>query len=265
MLRQNLLEVATKDGKTAERVAATVIPNKTQSPHGTVCFSQGLGRNLPVTLCINTDLQGKENFFPPTSTLSGQQLLQVQNQTGLSNRGMNKLVSTLDQITPHCLVENNFREKFESLGKHFSGLFVTCHIMDTIKTDSHESKTLLVHCKDLISLKNTVIQIRVPQSNELIKIGIDGGVGFLKVSLGIIALDAQSVSQPSKKPLFKDLGVKRQLLVAVSENLPEKYGNVKQILDKLCLERMSFVLSCDMKLAHLWFTVLLQCKSLYLV
>ena len=44
-----MLEVAAKDTKAAERVAATVIANKNPSPHGTMRLSQGIGRHLPVT------------------------------------------------------------------------------------------------------------------------------------------------------------------------------------------------------------------------
>ena len=104
------------------------------------------------------------------------------------------------------------------------------------------------------ALRNTVAEVRSPQSDQLIKVGIDGGGGFVKVSFGIMSLETPDTSPPSKKPLFKnfkDSGVKRQLLVAIAENVSENYDNAKQILDKLCLERMSFVLSCDMKLANI--------------
>jgi hypothetical protein len=186
--------------------------------------------------------------------LTAQHLVQVQNQIGLSNRGMNMLASTLNKVVPQRVVEKNFREKFESLGKQLSDLFVTSEITDTSKSTSQESKHLLVYCNDMEALRNTVAEVRGPQSDQLIKVGIDGGGGFVKVSFGIMSLETPDTSPPSKKPLFKnfkDSGVKRQLLVAIAENVSENYDNVKQILDKLCLERMSFVLSCDMKLANI--------------
>ena len=49
ILRQNLLEVAEKNKKAAERVAVSVIANKLPSPHGTVRLNQGVGRPFPVT------------------------------------------------------------------------------------------------------------------------------------------------------------------------------------------------------------------------
>ena len=77
--------------------------------------------------------------------MTAQHLVQVQNQIGLSNRGMNMLASTLNKVVPQRVVEKNFREKFESLGKQLSDLFVTSEITDTSKSTSQESKHLLVH------------------------------------------------------------------------------------------------------------------------
>ena len=51
--------------------------------------------------------------------------------------------------------------------------------------------------------------------------------------------------------LAKDSGVKRQLLIAISEDLQENYSNVKQVFDLLNIEKLPFILSCDMKLANI--------------
>ena len=51
------------------------------------------------------------------------------------------------------------------------------------------------------ALRNTVAEVRGPQSDQLIKVGIDGGGGFVKVSFGIMSLETPDTSPPSKKPL----------------------------------------------------------------
>ena len=57
------------------------------------------------------------------------------------------------------------------------------------------------------------------------KLGVDGGVGFLKVSFGIMEKVSVLKSPPPKRlltnSLAKDSGVKRQLLIAISEDLQE--------------------------------------------
>ena len=86
------------------------------------------------------------------------------------------------------------------------------------------------------------------------KIGIDGGGGFLKVSLGVMDLQ-QLTQQVTIKPLThlssNDSSVKRQLLLAICEELPETYPNVKAILELVQVHQISFIMFCDMKLANI--------------
>ena len=49
----------------------------------------------------------------------------------------------------------------------------------------------------------------------------------------------------------KDNGVKRQLLVAVAENLSENYENVKQVFFLIQLNKLDFITSCNLKLANI--------------
>ena len=119
---------------------------------------------------------------------------------------------------------------------------------------------MLLHCAlqgALAELLNEVLLSRRVFQNHIVKLGIDGGGGFLKVSLGIMELDSHcdSRSPPRKKLLTqrtaKDSSVKRQMLVALSEGLPENFENVRQILSLIKLDKVNFVVSCDMKLANI--------------
>ncbi|XP_012562124.1 uncharacterized protein LOC105847241 [Hydra vulgaris] len=132
----------------------------------------------------------------------------VQIGTRLSNRGMSKLASSLNQATPLRIVEKNFREKFDSFRKSLSEHFETKAIRDSTKNDDQHPSQLLVFCPDVGSLANHVIKVMNVSGDPLIKIGIDGGGGFLKVSLGIIARNTDSNSPPPKRGL-KATGVKR--------------------------------------------------------
>ena len=67
----------------------------------------------------------------------------------------------------------------------------------------------------------------------MIKFEINGECGFLKVSLAFVELDTKSDARlpPSKQLLTqrvaKDSEIKRQLLLPISEDLPETLKNVK--------------------------------------
>ena len=97
--------------------------------------------------------------------------------------------------------------------------------------------------------------MRSTSNNHIVKVGIDGGGGFLKVSLGIIELNREPNTPPAKlnctNKFFKDTGVKRQLIIAVSEDLQENYSNVSQIFELINMRDQDFVLSCDLKLANI--------------
>ena len=102
-----------------------------------------------------------------------------------------------------------------------------------------QSECLVVHCENLADLINEVLLSRKVFTEHLIKFEINGGGGFLKVCLGVIALDNtnNAVFSPSKRLLTqqisKNIGVKQQMLVAISEELPENYHNVFLHLFKL--------------------------------
>ena len=71
--------------------------------------------------------------------------------------------------------------------------------------------------KDLADLRNDVLLKRQIYSPHIVKLGLDGGGGFLKVSLGIqeVQQRLELRSPPSKKtlatPNTRDSGVKKQL------------------------------------------------------
>ena len=49
---------------------------------------------------------------------------------------------------------------------------------------------------------------------------------------------------------YLNSGVKRVIILALVENVPEKYYNVEKLLDMLKIESISFVLAADLKLQN---------------
>ena len=158
----------------------------------------------------------------PEPSIKTEDLVQVQLNTGLSNLGMKKLASTINRVSDTKIVETSFLAKFEAIGKQLSEFFTQTSIQ--VLSESNSTDFVVVHCKDLAELLNEVLLSRRVFQNHIVKLGIDGGGGFLKVSLGIMELDSHcdSRSPPRKKLLTqrtaKDSSVKRQMLVALSED-----------------------------------------------
>ena len=81
-------------------------------------------------------------------------------------------------------------------------------------------------CNDIQSLIDKVIAERnLPADDALVRVGIDGGGGFLKICVSIFDIH----NQHSTSTNFKDSGVKRIFIVAITPNVQENYVNCKKL------------------------------------
>ena len=167
---------------------------------------------------------GHSSAQPPSSTpkLTTLALVNVQINTDLSNNKLKKLVRTVNKTSSSKVVEPNFYMNFIRAGQHLSDFF-SC---SDLKITDGKGVRVVAYCDDLSSLLNHVIQSRKISGGYFVKLGIDGGKGFLKFCLGIVdtALRDETSSQPQKQiptqKTGKDTGIKRQILDAVSKDLP---------------------------------------------
>ena len=113
----------------------------------------------------------------------------------------------------------------------------------------------VVHCKSLRNFINSILRVRAITSPSLIKLSIDFGGSFLKFSLSFISNGGSQIVKTSSASNNKNLlivehgqetSAKRQLLVAVTENVSETYENVQKNLIYV-----PFFIACDMKLANI--------------
>ena len=87
------------------------------------------------------------------------------------------------------------------------------------------------------------------------KIGIDGGGGFLKVCMNILGTEDQPVAKKQRfsystgvwSKNFLDGGVKKLFILANVEQVGESYENLKSILDLLKISSVSFAQALDVK------------------
>ena len=117
----------------------------------------------------------------------------------------------------------------------------------------------VVHCKSLGDFVNSILRVRAITSPPLIKLGIDGGGSFLKFSLSIISnggsQNVKTSSTSNDESLLtvehgQETSAKRQLLIAVAENVFETYEIVKKKLSFFGTIDVPFFVACDMNLAN---------------
>ena len=130
-----------------------------------------------------------------------------------------------------------FTRNIETQGKKYSELF-----------DQH-----VVTTNDISKLIEKIILHRsLNEENVFVRVGLDGGGGFLKVCLSLFDLTAS----PSKNVLakkFKDSGVKKVIIIGITPNVPENYVNVKKLWLSIGLQSMqkSFTIATDLKLCNI--------------
>lgn len=111
---------------------------------------------------------------------------------------------------------------------------------------AQSSDVPVVYCNDVPELIQRIKSCR-PACEDEIKIGIDGGGGFLKITLSVI-----SKSQNNVANVFKDSGVKRLHILALAPNLQEKYENIFLIWNVLLkLNHLESIIAGDLKIINI--------------
>ena len=101
-------------------------------------------------------------------------------------------------------------------------------------------------CQDPKDLVNHICQeCGIHIQDVLVRVGIDGGHGSLKVIMNIFdPADLENKNQ-------KDSGVNKVIVLALVENVQESHHNMKIIFDKAKLNDLKYVLSSDLKLLNI--------------
>lgn len=91
----------------------------------------------------------------------------------------------------------------------------------------------------------------------MVKVGLDGAGGFLKVCINILVIDDDgqpcnkakkfSYSQGVYSQGFEQGGVKRLIIIAMVQQVTENYDNLKIVLDLCGIPDLQFVQAMDIK------------------
>ena len=102
---------------------------------------------------------------------------------------------------------------------------------ETKLSENFEQPTVL--CKKLPELIDAILLKRQKEHKDsvLIRIGIDGGGGFLKICMSIFDMNNPfpSAQEGGIGKKFKESGVKKIFLLAVVPEVPENYVKVKSL------------------------------------
>lgn len=220
-----------------------------------------LGSSSPTVVRLHRKLEKEERHKNDNSSttskfkISSENMSVIQQDLNLSTRETLVLASDIRkasqsrQIIEPCLKEKLY-EKHHSL----DDFFTLCSDATFFLTSASQEKVTkpVVYCNDLIALIDHIKCHRDLDDDCLVRIGIDGGGGFIKVCLSIFNESNVHSDQRLSKS-FSDAGVKKAFIIGIVPEIPENYWNILKLWTTVGVNRMDmpFTIATDMKLCNI--------------
>ena len=190
----------------------------------------------------------------------------IQKDINLSNNKVLKMAENIRVSTgSRKIIEKDMKGKLRKLNHTLEDLFKTEKCTFVFENKAEKIKINVeqhvVFCKDLNNLINIMIEERNLNENDIIiRIGHDGGGGFVKICLSVFKLDSEEEGdeggQEEKKRLtqrFQDSGVKKAMVVACVPDIQENYYNIKRLWVESGIDKLTrkFTIATDLKLCNI--------------
>lgn len=191
---------------------------------------------------------------PNPRTLSSETLYTIKRKHDLSD-------STIDSIAMECRkdlgrigVEANSSKRVKEWSRALDEFYTVEKVEFTtmkktfgVKNMEHTVLKDLVYVKDPESLIDHVCTSRGLELNKIIvRIGIDGGQGSLKVIMNVFDKDMSIYSKD-----IKDTGVNKVLVLALVKDVSENHKNLQILFQKTKINDLKFSLAADLKLLNI--------------
>ncbi len=249
--------------RSSDHFAAQHIRNRVEtSGSRTLTLSNVHGRPTEVTAAPHGTRAKRQLYRPPPLEHSTMFALQ-DTSSNMSDKALREQARVLRQATGNRLaVQPGLAKAMSERGKKLAPFFETRK--KTFKIRDEQGKLQPVE-KDIVVVKNPkefvdFVRTERDRENIRVKVGIDGGGGFLKACMGIISDESRSpTSSPvAKKPpvpiggeRFKETGVKKLMVVGIGQGIPENHENLRTFMAELQLSSLSFCLATDLKLCNI--------------
>ena len=209
----------------------------------------------PLGLIKETSIQQlKKQLF------SADDLCTIQKDLDLSTRQVHTLAQDMRMASgSRQCIETGLKDKLYNKNHQLDDFFEERIL--SFKAEKKETKSMekisqhVVVCNDLTSLTDKIIEEwELDSETTLIRIGMDGGQGFVKFCLSVFELNAnENTEKNALAEKFKDLGVKKAMIITVVPDIPENYFNIKRLWINVGLHLFNrkFTIATDLKLCNI--------------
>ena len=220
---------------------------------------QTAGRPLPIKINPKSDKDVVQ--------LTHKDIDNLQDSHGLSNTETKNVTHWLHSHFGKKSVQPYYNKHIHERGKQLEDLY---HVENLQFTDSKGNTS----CRYLVyanseDLLTRVCKLRDLKGHVFAKVMIDGGKGFLKVSLSVLPYDYNPISEEvfnndsdesddsnitqenklvTNSKSNKITSVKKLVLLAIVPDIDESHSNLETIIKKTELNKISFILAVDFKL-----------------
>lgn len=196
-----------------------------------------------------------------SSTLSVDGMLKIKSDLNLSDRATLKMAASIRVCTrSRKAIEPGLKLKLNNTAHSVDDYFDFKEFpFVSVKGDEvSDAPAFGVYCKDVPAFVQYVKNKRDVLDVHL-KIGIDGGGGFLKKCLSVQSNELQFECSGKRAKYdegiaarkFKDSGVKRLFILAAVPSAQENYKNVDQLFSTLNISPFHGTIATDLKLANI--------------
>ena len=144
-------------------------------------------------------------------------------------------------------MEGNIFQKLNNLKERLDEFYS----VEQVEFVSNQNEVIV---RDLAYVKNpSDLILHIIRETEInpcvgfLRVPFDGGGGFLKIIVNVF----EEEKEPENK--FKNSRVQKVLIIAIVEDIPEKYENLRLVLEKLNLEDVNYYIVFDLKCADVLF------------
>jgi hypothetical protein len=197
-------------------------------------------------------------------------LSKIQLSLDLSINKTLKLASELRKAAGAKIFESNIKTKLRDTYHSVDEFFQIAEI-DYVEEVNREVKSVTtkatVFCNNIQKFISCVMDKR-QYKDAIIKVGIDGGGGFLKICLSLLQkneneYDCGLSKQGSSSRNVKDTSVKQLFIIGIVCGVQENYHNIQKLWNLLKLNDIhKFYVATDLKLANI-LTGIMTHSSMY--
>ena len=263
---ENISQAVSNSNSSMDLVASQFLRSEmTESGSDSVLVRSATG-GAPLQVSVGKSAEA------PLPSISLEQARVMQVEANLSDRQVGKVFKNLRLQLGRKIVEPGLRDNLVKEKCKFDSFFSA----DQVQFSDSEGNAIIrpfVYCSDIVGFVHEIAKLRgVNLADLVLKVGLDGGKGHLKMILTVYDPSCLLVNMGGGSRVTRELGIgsgeeysllgrKKIMILACSPNTPENYTNLQIFYDMVGINQLAYKQTGDMKALNILLGMM-ACSSL---